>query len=45
MTDHPIASTLRPAELENRADAWRALIEGWLIVRESIPGGLRLVLD
>lgn len=45
MTDLPIACTLRPAEFENRADAWRALIEGWLIMRERIPGGLRLVFD
>ena len=45
MTDLPIACTLRPAEFENRAEAWRALIDGWLIEREPIPGGLRLVFE
>jgi hypothetical protein len=45
MTDLPIACTLRPAQFENRAEAWRDLIEGWLIERERIPGGLRLVFD
>jgi hypothetical protein len=45
MIDRPIACTLRPAEFENRAEAWRALIEGWLIERQRIAGGLRLVFE
>jgi hypothetical protein len=45
MIDHAIACTLRAAEFENRADAWRALIAGWLIERERIGGGLRLVFE
>ena len=45
MTNPPVACTLRPGELQNRAEAWRALIDGWLIERERIPGGLRLVFE
>ena len=45
MTNPPVACTLRPGEFHDRAEAWRALIDGWLIERERIPGGLRLVFD
>lgn len=45
MTNPPVACTLRSGEFQNRAEAWRALIEGWLIEHERIPGGLRLVFD
>jgi hypothetical protein len=45
MTYPPIACTLRPGEFQDRAEAWRALIDGWLIERERIPGGLRLIFE
>ena len=45
MIDHPVACTLRPAEFEDRSGAWRALMEGWLIERQRIAGGLRLVFE
>jgi len=45
MIDHPIACTLRPAEFENRGEAWRVLIEGWLIERQGVAGGVRLVFE
>jgi hypothetical protein len=45
VTNPPVACTLRPGEFQDRAEAWRALIDGWLIERERIPGGLRLVFD
>jgi hypothetical protein len=34
---------LRPAEFENRVDAWQALSDGWLLGREAISGGIRLI--
>jgi hypothetical protein len=39
----PIACTLKPAEFENRVDAWQALSDGWLLGREPISGGIRLI--
>lgn len=38
----PIACTLSPEAFADRSDAWRALIDGWLVRRDRIPGGLRL---
>lgn len=38
----PIACTLSPEAFADRSDAWRALIDGWLVGRERIPSGLRL---
>jgi hypothetical protein len=42
MDEPVIACTLSPAAFADRADAWRALIDGWLVGRDRIPGGLRL---
>jgi hypothetical protein len=39
----PIACTLRPAEFHNRVEAWQALSQGWLLGREPISGGIRLI--
>jgi hypothetical protein len=39
----PIACTLRPAEFHNRVEAWQALSQGWLLGREPISGGMRLI--
>jgi hypothetical protein len=39
----PIACTLRPGEFQNRLDAWQALSDGWLLAREPISTGHRLI--
>jgi hypothetical protein len=45
VSDLPLACRLGPAELERRAEGWRALIDGWLIDRDAIPGGVRLMFE
>lgn len=44
MTEQPVACTLRPAEFADRSEAWRRLLEEWLVSREATPGGGRLAL-
>jgi hypothetical protein len=39
----PVACTLRPRDFMNRLDAWQALSDGWLLAREPIPSGIRLI--
>jgi hypothetical protein len=39
----PIACTLRSGEFQDRLDAWRELIDGWLVAREPISAGIRMV--
>ena len=38
--DTPVACTLRPAELSDRREAWRRLIDGWLLHRETTDQGV-----
>lgn len=41
--DEPlIACTLSPGAFADRSAAWRALMDGWLVGRDRIQGGLRL---
>jgi hypothetical protein len=42
MDEPPIACTLSPEAYADRSDAWRALMDGWLVGRERIADGLRL---
>ena len=44
MTEQPVACTLRPAEFADRSEAWRRLLEDWLVSREATPDGGRLSL-
>ncbi|HEY6425450.1 MAG TPA: hypothetical protein VIY28_19845, partial [Pseudonocardiaceae bacterium] len=39
----PVACTLRPGEFQNRREAWQALSDGWLLAREPISNGIRLI--
>ena len=42
MNVEPVACTLRPAELPDRREAWRRLIDGWLLHRETTALGVVL---
>ena len=44
MDEQPVACSLRPAEFADRSEAWRRLLEGWLVSREGTPGGALLTL-
>ena len=39
----PIACTLKPGDFQNRLDAWQALGAGWLLDREPMSAGIRLI--
>ncbi|MDQ6790260.1 MAG: hypothetical protein M3075_06370 [Candidatus Dormibacteraeota bacterium] len=43
MSTPPIACTLKPGDFQNRLDAWQALSDGWLMGREPISAGIRLI--
>ena len=43
MSTPPIACTLKPGDFQNRLDAWQALSDGWLMGREPIFAGIRLI--
>ena len=38
----PVACTLRPAQVADRREAWRRLIDGWLLHREPTDQGVVL---
>ena len=45
MEGTPVVCTLQPRQFADRRQAWRQLLEGWLIRREATPGGACLILQ
>lgn len=41
----PVACTLQPRAFANRNQAWRKLLEGWLLDRQNVPDGVQLELQ
>ena len=39
MSEVPVACTLKPTELADRREAWRRLIDGWLVRRGASDRG------